>query len=158
VKTEEYTRPVLIAGAIAGVLSAVPLVNLLNIICCLWILVGGVIGVYILKSDSGRKIEYGEGALIGLLSGLVAAVVSTVLNTLLALAGLNIGMMMMQRMINRFPEFEQFRDMMSAARVGVFSIITGLLFSLVIFGAFGALGGVIGTAIYGKKKETGAVA
>lgn len=157
-KTEEFGRPVLISGLIAGILSSIPVVNFLNVICCLWILVGGVIAVYMLTSSAGRKIEYGEGALIGLLSGLVAAVICTVVNSILTLIGFNMGMVMMQRLAHRFPQFEQFKDFAVLPRFGVSFVIITLLSSLLFYGAFGALGGVIGTAIYGKKKEAGKAA
>jgi len=157
-KSEEYMRPVLISGIIAGVLSAIPFVNLLNVICCLWILVGGVIGVYMVSKATDRRIEYGEGALIGLFCGLVAAVVFVILNTIFTAIGLNMGMVMLQRLAERFPEFEQFRDIDTAARLGAGVIILSLFTSLLFYGAFGALGGVIGTAIYGKKKETSTAA
>jgi len=153
VKTEEFGKPVLISGLIAGILSSIPFVNFLNIICCLWILVGGVIAVYMLSSSAGRKIEYGEGALIGLLSGLVAAVICTVVNSIFALIGFNMGILMMQRLAHRFPQFEQFKHFAVLPRFGVSFVIMTLLSSLLFYGAFGALGGVIGTAIYGKKKE-----
>jgi hypothetical protein len=153
VKTEEFGKPVLISGLIAGLLSSIPFVNFLNIICCLWILVGGVIAIYMLSSSAGRKIEYGEGALIGLLSGLVAAVVATIINSIFTLIGFNMGVVMMQRLAHRFPQFEQFKDFAIIPRFGAGFVIMTLLSSLLFYGAFGALGGVIGTAIYGKKKE-----
>lgn len=152
-KTEEFGRPVLISGLIAGILSSIPVVNFLNIICCLWILVGGVIAVYMLSSSAGRKIEYGEGALIGLLSGLVAAVICTVVNSILTIVGFNMGILMMQRLAHRFPQFEQFKDFAVMPSFGAGFVLLTLLSSLLFYGAFGALGGVIGTAIYGKKKE-----
>lgn len=148
-KAEGYAKPVLIAGIIAGVLSATPLLNLLNIICCLWILAGGIIAVYLVSTDTGRKINYGEGAFIGLLSGLVAAVVSSILYTIWISLGINI----MKYLPERFTKFEQLGDIMTSIRFGLSTMILWLLYSIIIFGAFGALGGIIGTSKYGKKKE-----
>jgi hypothetical protein len=153
VKTEEFARPVLISGLIAGLLSSIPVVNFLNVICCLWILVGGVIAVYMLSSSAGRKIEYGEGALIGLLSGLVAAVIYTVFKSILNIIGFNPEILMMQRLAHRFTQFEQFKNFAVMPHFGAAFVLLTLLTSLLFYGAFGALGGVIGTALYGKKKE-----
>ncbi len=36
-------QPALIGGVILGVLSAVPFVNALNCLCCLWVIAGGVV-------------------------------------------------------------------------------------------------------------------
>ena len=36
----EYLRPALIAGAVAGLLSGLPVVSAGNCICCLWIFGG----------------------------------------------------------------------------------------------------------------------
>ena len=152
-KTEEYAKPILISGLIAGLLSSIPIISALNCLFCFWILVGGVIGVYMVTTRANRKVDYGEGAIIGLLSGLVAAVVCTFVTSILTFYGFNIGMVMMERLADRIPEFEQFRDIAPAQEFGLFFVITTLLSSLFAYGLFGALGGVIGTAMYGKKKE-----
>lgn len=149
-KAEEYKKVVLIAGLIAGVLSATPIIDICNIICCLWIVLGGLIGVYVVGKDIDRKIEYGEGAFIGLLIGLAAAVVSTIIDTIFSFLGLEL---IPEWLIEEVPQLAQFMEFEKAAGMGLMLFI-GLIISLVVFGAFGALGGVIGTAIYGKKRET----
>jgi hypothetical protein len=149
-KSEEYIKPVLIAGIIAGVISSVPFIGWLNICCCLWILLAGIMAVYMVASGLDKKIDYGQGAFIGLLSGLVAAVVSTILDSILLTFGYNI----IQHLADRFSEFEKIRDLIYTTELGFFSFIFDLLISIVFFAVFGALGGIIGTALYSKKKET----
>jgi len=150
VKVEEYKKAVLIAGLIAGVLSATPIVDICNIFCCLWIVLGGLIGVYVISKDVDRKIEYGEGAFIGLLIGLVAAVVSTIVDTVFTIFGLEL---IPEWLLEEVPQLAQLKELEAGMGLGVLLFI-GLVVSLVTFGAFGALGGIIGTAIYGKKKDT----
>ncbi len=149
-KSEEYIRSVLIAGLIAGALSSVPFIGWLNICCCLWILLAGILAVYMVSSHLDKKIDYGQGAFIGLLSGLVAAVVSTILDSILLAFGYNI----IQHLAYRFSELEKLKDLVYATELGYINFILDLLISIVFFGAFGAIGGIIGTAIYSKKKET----
>jgi hypothetical protein len=149
VKTEGYAKSVLIAGGIAGVLSATPLLNLLNIICCLWILLGGAMAVYLVRSDTERKINYGDGAYIGLLTGFFAAFVSSSLFTIFLLLGLNVA----KYIPERIPELEQFGDIFTATKVGLNAMLLWFIFSVIIGGVFGALGGIIGTALFAKKKE-----
>jgi hypothetical protein len=147
-KSEEYIRSVLIAGLIAGALSSVPFIGWLNICCCLWILLAGILAVYMVSSNLDKKIDYGQGAFIGLLSGLVAAVVSAILDSILAALGYDI----IQHLAYRFSEFEKLRNLIYDAELGLINFIFDLCISIVFFGAFGALGGIIGTAIYSKKK------
>ena len=148
-KSEEYIRSVLIAGLIAGALSSVPFIGWLNICCCLWILLAGILAVYMTISGSDSELNYGQGAFIGLLSGLVAAVISSILDSILTSFGYNI----IQILADRLPEFVALRDLIYDAELGLINFIFDLLISIVFFGAFGAIGGIIGTAIYSKKKE-----
>jgi hypothetical protein len=149
VKNEGYGKSVLIAGSIAGVLSATPLLFLLNIFCCLWILLGGAMAVYLVRSDTETKINYGDGAYIGLLTGFFAAFISSALFTIFFLLGLNI----MKYMPERIPELGQFEDIIDLTKVGLNAMLLWLIFSVITGGVFGALGGIICTAIFVKKKE-----
>lgn len=148
-KYNEYRKPVIISGIIAGALSSVPFIGWLNICCCLWILSGAILGIYWVSSDIDRKLKYGEAALAGLFIGLIAAAVSTIIDSVLSVFEYN----ELQNLAERIPQIEQWMDFIMATETGVSAIIYDLLTSLLIFGAFGALGGIIGTAIYSKKKE-----
>ncbi len=150
---EYYLKAALIGGSIAGFLSVIPIVNWLNIICCLWVLVGGGIAVYILTTSAPGPITYGDGAVVGLLSGIIAGVICGVINLLLSFAGLGTGMAYLEQLIERFPQFEEYLGMARTATVGAGMIIVGLFFSIIIYAIFGTLGGVIGTAILVRKKK-----
>jgi len=154
VKFVEYRRPVLISGIIAGVISSVPFIGWLNICCGLWLILGGVLGIHMVCSDTDRKINYGEGALIGLFIGLIAAVISTIIDSVFSVFEVNFW----QNLADRVPQIEEWMDFILATETGVGAIIYDLLTNLLLFSAFGALGGIIGTAIYSRKKETEATA
>jgi len=66
-------------GAVAGVIGAVPLLDLCNV-CCLWIIAGGFAASYIY--GRGKTIEPADGAIIGVLFGLVYGIVVTVMGLL----------------------------------------------------------------------------
>ena len=63
-----------------GVLSALPLVNVGNACCCLWVVSGGVVAAYVLQQNQSTPIEPGDAALAGLLAGLFGAVVTVVVS------------------------------------------------------------------------------
>ena len=150
---EYYFKAALIGGCIAGFLSVIPIVNWLNVICCLWVLVGGGIAVYILTTSAPGPITYGDGAVVGLLAGLIGGVISGVINLLLRIAGLGAGIAALEQLAERFPQFEEYLGMARTATIGAGMIIVGLFFSIIIFAIFGTLGGVIGTAIFVRKKK-----
>ena len=59
----------------AGVLSSLPVINLGNACCCLWIVSGGVIAAYVMQQDQQTPLTPADGALVGLLAGLLGAVI-----------------------------------------------------------------------------------
>ena len=149
---EHYLKAALIGGCVAGFLSVIPIVNLLNFICCLWVLVGGGIAVYILTTSAPGPITYGNGAVVGLLAGIITGVIYWVINVLI-IAGFGTGLAYLEQLAERFPQFEEYLGMARTATVGAGMIIVVLFFIIIICAIFGTLGGVIGTAIFVRKKE-----
>jgi len=150
---EYYFKAALIGGCVAGFLSIIPIVHLLNVICCLWVLVGGGIAVYILSTSAPGPITYGDGAVVGLLAGLIAGVISGVLHLLIPFASIGAGLAFLERFADRIPHFIDFPGMAKTAAVGAWMMIVGLFSRIIICAIFGTLGGVIGTAIFVRKKE-----
>jgi len=148
--------PALIGGAAAGILSGIPF---LNCFCCLWIIGGAVLASYLLAKDSPVSLTSGDGAIVGALAGISAAVIDALVG--IPLRGLN--MAVMRRMMERLSEFAD--EMPSGwenwlnrtgGGVSVAMFLIGLFMSAVIFAALGALGGIIGASLFGKKKAKGA--
>ena len=48
--TTSFTQPALVGGLVMGVLSALPIVYLGNVCCCMWV-IGGVIGAAIFQKN-----------------------------------------------------------------------------------------------------------
>jgi len=144
-------KPALVCGIAAGVLTAVPLVNCL---CCLWIIGGAILAAYLFSKSSPAPLTPGEGAVLGILTGIMAAVADSVVS----LPFENMNREYVQRFLDQFSQF--FEEMPSGwerwveSRAGGMSpawFLLGLLASAVIYAAFGALGGLIGTSLFGKK-------
>jgi hypothetical protein len=145
-------RPALIGGIAAGVLTAVPLVNCF---CCLWIIGGAMLAAYLFSKGSPTPLTPGDGAVLGILTGIVAAVADSVVS----LPFETMNREFVQRFMDQFSQF--FKEMPSGwerwfeSRAGGMSpawFLLGLLASAVIYAAFGALGGLIGASMFGRKK------
>jgi hypothetical protein len=152
--------PALIGGAAAGILSGIPFVNCL---CCLWIIGGAMLSAYLLTKDSPVPLSAGDGAIVGIFTGIIAAFVELIIS----IPFRAVTDKFMQNMMERFSEYyeEMPRGLESwfqegALETSFFWSIIGLVISIVIFSALGALGGIIGISLFGKKtvqKGQGAV-
>lgn len=143
--------PALIGGAVAGVLSGIPI---LNCLCCLWVIGGALLASYLLVKDSPIALTAGDGAIVGIFTGIVAAVVDAIIS--IPFHALNSAFM--QRLMERIAEYTE--EMPSGLDTwmegGAFEtsgpiFLLGLVISVVIFSILGALGGIIGISIFGKK-------
>lgn len=144
--------PALIGGVAAGVLSGIPIVSCL---CCLWIIGGGMLAAYFLTKDSPIVLTAGDGAIVGIFTGIIAAVVEAFVN----IPFRAVSERLMQGMIDRFSQYydqmpsgwESWLQEGNLEHSLVWAVI-GLVVSAVIFSALGALGGIIGISLFGKKK------
>lgn len=151
---QDYFRPALIAGGVAGILSAVPMINYVNCLCCLWVVAAGAFGVYLLKKGTAGPISKSDGALVGAVTGLVAAMAKTI--AAIPLRGFDLALS--RRFLDRLAElapsempagWDKWLDQGAGPLTPAF-LILGLFLTSIIFAAFGALGGVIGTALFSR--------
>jgi len=146
--------PALIGGGIAGFLSAVPIINIANCFCCLWIIAGGMLSAYLLSKESIRPLSSGDGAIVGIFSGIVAAVVEFIIS--IPFQAINMRLMKsamewIQENSSELPSgWDRFMDP-SAMETAVAWSLVGLLISVVLFSVMGALGGILGITLFKKK-------
>ncbi len=153
--------PALIGGSIMGVLSSVPIINLGNCFCCMWIILGGGVGAYFYWRELSHGTEFtaGEGALVGFLSGIFGALFGTLISYFfIAATGLN----WFQQIMNGFietgedipPEFEDWLETFEEGGIySSFFVFIDLFFRVVLDSIFGTLGGIIGAAIFRKRRN-----
>jgi hypothetical protein len=149
----EYLRPALIVGAIAGVLSGLPVFSLVNCVCCLWILGGAALAVKTLSQATTLVLKPSDGALEGALTGIIAAIAHT-LTTLAFKPDMETARRVLdwlssigiERPSNIDGILERTTAFMSPAW-----IILGLFITAIMYALVGALGGVIGVSLFGKK-------
>lgn len=147
--------PALVGGVLAGVLSAVPFINCL---CCLWIIGGAILAAFLLSKNSPVALTAGDGAIVGVFTGIIAAVTEAIVS--LPFRAMNEEFV--RTMVERFSEYsgeipsgwDRFLEPGAVEPSLAWSII-GLVISVFIFSALGALGGIIGVSLFGKKKPQG---
>ncbi|MCB9592565.1 MAG: hypothetical protein H6719_07525 [Sandaracinaceae bacterium] len=137
---QHYPIGVLVGGLVSAILSAIPLVNYCNFIFCMWMLLGAGLAVYLVKQRAGEDIEPGEGAAIGGLTGLVTGAVFGLLYIIFFLV---FGA------ATFIPGASDGHAGEAAMGVGMMAVVFGggCIASLVIYGGFGALGGVLGATL-----------
>jgi hypothetical protein len=134
----------LLGGLFIGVLSSLPVVNLLNVCCCLWVVSGGALTTYLLQSGRTTAVDNAEAAATGLLAGAVGALIS-------GLASLFIFMLFGGDMSSRIRSFvEQLpqlppeaRDQLVTFEPGVGYVIFSSLLTVPIYAVFAMLGGLL---------------
>ncbi len=141
----------LISGAVAGVLSGVPFACGL---CCLWIIGGGMLAAYLLVKGSPVALYVGDGAIVGVFTGIVAAVVRAFIS--IPFRSFNIEFL--QKVITWLTEFggempSGYEEMLESGstQLTVPGFLIGLVFFAIVFSILGALGGIIGISLFGKK-------
>ena len=143
-------KPAIIGGVILGVLSAIPGVSSC---CCIWALVGGLIAANIYIKASPNPVTPADGAVVGAIAGAVGAVLIIVVGIPLQLIfGAAMSSMMGGLIQNADPrQAEQIqRAMASGLRFGR-AILNALMYSVTAV-IFSAVGGLLGVAIFEKRK------
>ena len=147
-------KPALIGGGILGVLSVIPFVGAVNVCCCLWAILGGMLATYLYIKSSTRPATAADGAILGAMAGAVGAVISIVL-------GIPIDIAMGPTMRNMFVEMvarldprqaEMLRQQFEMAGTAITPIIINALILAALLFFFAVIGGLLGVAIFEKRK------
>lgn len=133
-----------IAGAWIGLFSNIPIVNCLNCLLFAWVWLGGIGAVYLYRRSEGEhSLTPGQGLFLGLLAGLFGA--------LIGVLALFIMKVPNQLFLTVLRDYTGRRT----ALLSNFFFNSGftllrLLRDMLIYGIFGALGGLIGTGLIWK--------
>jgi hypothetical protein len=144
-------QPALWGGVFIGVLSALPLVNLGNCCCCLWVLAGGALAAYLRQQGMPYQIAAAEGALVGLMAGVVGAIVSSIISIPLQMAIGPFQRDLIEGLMARNPDMPpELREAFGRATARSGAWILGLLVTLIVYPIFALLGGLLGAAMFKK--------
>ena len=147
-------QPALVGGLVAGLLSVIPVIS---IGCCIWGLIGGAVAAYMLvKRSPVFRVTNGDGAVVGMYAGAVGSLIMMAINIPVMLArwdqvveaikqqAANQNDPSAQESINSFVAFLQNNSVAGA-------FLFWLIFAVVVI-AMATLGGIIGVAIFEKRK------
>lgn len=154
-------QSILVGAVVTGILST-SYFSFINALCCLGVIIGGIVAVQQFASRTGAPVESGDGAVLGALAGAGGAVIGSILDRVLRPLGLDSqsiskGMMegMMQGMEGQQGMPQMLEQMQQDGGGGAMMFLFGLAFSLVLYAVFGAIGGAIGSSLFGPDEPTG---
>ncbi|MBI3006548.1 MAG: hypothetical protein HYY49_14220 [Ignavibacteriales bacterium] len=163
-------RAVLLGGLVIGSLWGIPFVNMINCCCCAGILLGGIMASYLYREEFVEGMppfESSDALITGLLAGIVGALVATFISNLIHLAFGPVGAEVMkdiiEKVLQRLEEqgsiptgmYDEMLEQLEREinkPLTLYEVLKDLLFSVIILPIFGMLGGLLGFAIFGKKK------
>jgi len=154
-------RAVIIGGLVIGLLSAIPYVRLGNVICCMWIVIGGALASYLYIKNSTTPVSVGEGALLGGMAGAIGwaveIIVGVPLTILTGYPELHFMVGLLERVnpqeaekYQRNLEYALSRSFSEQFFYSVFSLQT--LLSLLITIVFALVGGLVAIPLFEKRK------
>lgn len=156
----EKTKAILIGGVTLGLLSSIPFVNWANC-CCLWMLGGGALTVFLYRPHAPAPLTPGDGVKLGAMAGAVGAAVMVVVGIPLGLLFEATLLDLMARLAEGFlpPESSAaFRQSMELARAQqsltqrVLITVFSALYNSVIMVGVALAGGALGVKLFEKRK------
>jgi hypothetical protein len=153
-KELDFLKPAIAGGLALAILSSIPIISAANFLCCLWGQAGGGLAAWLLNKQRPGGLTYSDGAFGGVFSGLIGAFVATLIS---------IPIQMLLFTPERVAEIQaRFEQMPPEAREIIMRfispgfdltrVIITLLFSMIAFGLFSMIGGIITTAILSRRK------
>jgi hypothetical protein len=150
-------QPALLGGLLIGVLSSLPIVNAANACCCLWVITGGLLTVYLQQQKNPDPIETSDAIIGGLIAGLVGGLIVCVVSYVKFLI---LGPIVQDALADARAQIENNAQMPPGARDMALRILNMMgnggiaLFSLLalpIYAVFSTLGALLGLAFFRKK-------
>lgn len=158
-KPLEFLQPALAGGMFLGMLSALPLINLGNCLCCMWVLAGGGIGAILLSRQRPSGLTFGDGAFVGVLSGVFGSVVATAVHIPVQIISSRLFESQPQEMEQLFQQLGiegPVRDgmlQMMSGEVTIATVLIIFLSYLLMSSLFAMIGGILTVAIMNKRAQ-----
>jgi hypothetical protein len=160
-KQNPMWKPAIISGVLIGMLSAIPPFSLVNCLCCAWLIGGGVLAAFLYVRNSPAAVTLGSGALLGAIAGGIGGASSVLFGipVRIIVQGLFADYLEeARRVVADIPNLPPSVIDMLNASAGRESVLTSLLylpFFVVLYGIVTTLGGVLGVAVFEKRKPGG---
>lgn len=141
-------QPALLGGLFAGVLSALPFVNMANC-CCLWLIAGGVMAAYLMQLNHPAPISMAQGALVGFLAGIFGALITLLLDIPLRAFVMPLLPEMGTFRTRRTDLPPEVRQALRAIGPSAMAIAGGIIFMTISL-LFSTMGGLFGALVFRK--------
>lgn len=154
-KQVDFLTPAALAGLLVGAVSSIPFFNCL---CCLWVVAGAAFSVYLLTKRSEFPVKSNEALLTGLLTGIVGSLVNSLLEIPLRPIYINLFGRFFESMSRFMEEIPPGWEKLTRMQYEGFNLslfLLDLLLSSILFAFFGAIGGLFGYSLFGKKNTAG---
>lgn len=157
--------PVLISSFLMVFISIFPVLNMLNLLCCAGIILGGAAGTWYYARQlekAGQFIQNKDGIMIGLLAGIISAIVYVIFSTTIMMIAKQNPVELVYKMTEQWgftipPESEKMLRTVYEEynRNGFSTIMIGVeLFSRIVSHCiFGPIGGLLVASIFNKRRK-----
>ncbi len=158
-KTNTTIQPILIAGILFGILTAIPPFNFINVCtCCSLFAAAGFVAGWLYRRSSGNHLTPGSGALLGALTGVVGGTTHSAISFPIALILEKVGGGQREDIAERLSEILGERNAEAAEIVrrflensegmGVLFLLIKLISDILFFSLFALLGGILYAALF----------
>jgi hypothetical protein len=157
--------PVIISSFVMVFLSLFPVLNLLNLLCCAGIIIGGASGTWYYAKQLekiGESIQNKDGIMIGLLAGIISAIIYVIFSTMIIMISKQNPVEMVYQFTQQYgvnipPESERMlktvRDEYSQNGFSTIMIGVELFSRIVSHCIFGPIGGLLVASIINKRRN-----
>ena len=144
-------QPALLGGLFIGVLSALPVINLANC-CCLWVILGGMLTVYLQQQSTPMPVETSAAALLGLIAGAIGGLINSLVGMLAFRIFGGDSQQAIEQALSNIPNMppetaEWVRSLMQGPSLALITMVV----TVPIYAVFGLLGALLGLAFFRKK-------
>jgi hypothetical protein len=147
-------KPALIGGVILGLLSVIPFVSAVNVCCCLWAILGGMLATFLYVKSSPTPATAADGAVLGALAGVVGGLISLILGIPISMAMgptmRNLVLSLLERVNPR--QADIMRQQLEAAGSSIGPVIINAIILAGLLFVFSIIGGLLGVPIFEKRK------
>ncbi|MFO8100411.1 MAG: hypothetical protein R6T83_12420 [Salinibacter sp.] len=157
-------QSILVGAVVTGILSTSYL-SFINVLCCLGVMIGGAVAAqqYTTRASAAGKrpvLNAADGAVLGSLAGVGGAVLGPLFDWGLRPLGLDsqtISQGMMEQWMEGMDGQQMSPEMMEQVQGDgtTLMFLGGMLFNIVLYSIFGAIGGAIGAALFGEDEADG---
>ena len=157
--------PVIISSFVMVFLSLFPVLNLINVLCCAGIVIGGASGTWYYAKQlekAGEFIQNKDGIMIGLLAGIISAIIYVIFSTTIIMLAKQNPVEMVYKLTEQYgfsipPESQKILngvyDEYQRNGFSVVMISVELFSRIVSHCIFGPIGGLLVASIFNKRRN-----